>query len=142
MEVKVKKLDPNATIPQYKTTGSSGLDLVASAEVIEVDKGYLEYKTGIAIEIPAGFEGQIRPRSSIRDKDLTLVNSPGTIDSDYRGEITVTFKPTRPKARKYAVGERIAQLVIVPIVQVNLIEVTALDNTQRGAGGWGSTGTK
>lgn len=142
MEVKIKKLSPDATIPQYKTVGSSGLDLVATAEVIEIDKGYLEYKTGLAIEIPPGFEGQIRPRSSIRDKDLTLVNSPGTIDSDYRGEITITFKPTRPKARKYAIGERIAQLVIVPVSQVQLIEVANLNDTTRGDNGWGSTGTK
>lgn len=140
MKLKIKKTNESAVLPAYATAGSSGLDLVAISEKIDIDNGFIAYGTGIAIEVPEGFEGQVRPRSSIRNKDLMLINSPGTVDSDYTGEIFVTFKSTRPlKARKYNVGDRIAQLVICPIERVELVEVKELTTTERGAGGFGST---
>lgn len=141
MNVKIKRLNEKATIPTYQTKGAVAVDLVATSEDIDLEHGYICYGTGIALEIPEGYEGQIRPRSSVRDKDLMLINSPGTIDFDYRGEIKVTFKPTRPvKARKYEVGERIAQLIIAPITRVTFVEVNDLTNTGRGTGSFGSTG--
>jgi dUTP pyrophosphatase len=140
VNVKIKLLNENAVVPEYQTDGAVAVDLVATSETINVEKGYISYGTGIAIEIPEGHEAQIRPRSSIRDKDLFLCNSPGTIDFDFRGEVFVTFKPTRPmKARKYQVGERIAQLVICPIVKVKFTVVDELTETKRGSGGFGST---
>lgn len=141
MKVKIQKLSEKAVIPKYESKGASGLDLVAVSERIDVEHGYISYGTGLAVQIPAGFEGQVRPRSSIRTKDLMLINSPGTIDTDYRGEIFVTFKSTRPlRARKYEIGERIAQLVIAPVEQAELVEVKELDKTERGTGSHGSTG--
>jgi dUTP pyrophosphatase len=140
MQLKLKKLLKDATLPEYKTTGAVAMDLVATSEQIDVKNGNFIYGTGIAIEVPAGYEAQVRPRSSIREKDIILINSPGTIDQDYRGEVMVTFKPLRPGARKYDVGERIAQLVIVPIVRVDIEVVEELSKTDRGTGGFGSTG--
>lgn len=141
MRLKLKKLNENATVPEYKTSGSVAMDLVATTEEIDIKNGYITYGTGLALEVPEGYEAQVRPRSSIREKDLILINSPGTIDQDYRGEIMVTFKPLRPMgSRKYAVGERVAQLVIVPVEKVDVIVVDELSQTDRGTGGHGSTG--
>ncbi len=141
MELKLKKLNDNAQTPEYKTKGAVAMDLIATSEDIDIKNGFITYGTGLAIEVPEGYEAQIRPRSSIREKDLILINSPGTIDQDYRGEIMVTFKPLRPMgSRKYAVGERMAQLVIVPVQKVDIVVVEELSETSRGAGGFGSTG--
>lgn len=140
MKLKLKKLNKDVVIPEYKTGGAVAMDLVATSEQIDVKNGNFIYGTGIAIEVPEGFEAQVRPRSSIREKDIILTNSPGTIDQDYRGEIMVTFKPLRPGARKYAIGERIAQLVISPVTKVDIQVVEELSETARGDGGHGSTG--
>lgn len=119
---------------------AAGVDLVAVDHYYDEDNKYHEYGVGIAVEIPQGYELQIRPRSSIRKKSLILVNSPGTIDADYRGELIVTFKEIDDRGEIYAVGERIAQAVLVPIPKVVYQEVEELTDTKRGDGGFGSTG--
>lgn len=141
IKVKIKKLQPHAMIPQYADEGSAGLDLIAIDMEFNRDYGYYEYGTGLAIEIPEGYEGQIRPRSSISKYDVMLCNPPGTIDSSYRGEVLVRFKPTDgERSQIYAVGEKVAQLVIKPVPKVEFQEVEELSETQRGTGGFGSTG--
>lgn len=138
MKVKVKKLVENAVIPHYAKSGDAGLDLTATS--IE-DKGYkIIYHCGLAFEIPQGYVGLVFPRSSNADKDLLLTNSVGVIDSGYRGEVTAVFRKTNPCWRKYEVGERFAQLVIMPYPQIELEEAEELSETERGAGGYGSTG--
>lgn len=144
MQVKIKKLNDKAVIPQYATSGSAGLDLVAVEEKIVIDglNTYVEYKTGLAVEIPEGYCGLLMSRSSITSNTtLILGNSVGLIDSDYRGEITFRFKPlVRVGAKKYKVGDRIGQLLIIPYPKVELVEATELSDTKRGSGGYGSTG--
>lgn len=144
LEVKIKKLVKHAQIPEYATDGSVGLDLIAVDHCFDNDKHFHEYGTGLSLELPPGYEAQIRPRSSISSKvDLVLINSPGTIDTDYRGELIVRFKELNSyvtKPRIYEVGDKIAQLVIVPVPKVKLIEVQEMTETDRGSGGFGSTG--
>jgi dUTP pyrophosphatase len=140
MNVKVKKLHPNAVIPTYAKSGDAGMDLVAT-EIISNTTFDVTYGTGIALEIPEGFVGLIFPRSSIRKYELALSNSVGVIDSGYRGELQATFKRTNtlfPEA--YKVGDRIAQIMIIPHPPIEFVEVEELSNTERGAGGFGSTG--
>lgn len=141
MQVKIKKLDINAVIPVYAKDGDAGLDLVA-VSVTSDKNGNIVYGTGLAIEIPEGYEGQIRPRSSIRNYDLRLVNSPGTIDSNYRGEILCVFDTNYDDrdCKMYKIGDRIAQLLIKPSPYIKLVEVNELSETERGANGFGSTG--
>ena len=141
MKVKVTTLK-GVDLPMYQTSGSVGMDLTAhSIEHVETENGveYLEYGTGVFVEIPEGYELQIRPRSSIRKTGLFLTNSPGTIDQDYRGEIKVSFRHI-PDTPLYAIGERIAQAVLCPIEIVEWEHVDTLSETKRGAGGHGSTG--
>ena len=133
-------------LPTYRTKGSSGLDLhLASDEnvVLAMGGGRAVVHTGIKVAIPEGFEGQVRPRSGLAaTQGLTVLNSPGTIDADYRGEIQVCLvntDPSHPIVLRPL--ERIAQLVICPVVQVSLEEVEQLDATERGERGYGSTGT-
>lgn len=141
--IKVKRLVSNAqTIEDLKpkTDGSIGIDLVAIDHYYDKDHKYHEYGTGIAIQIPEGYEAQLRPRSSIRKSSLVLVNSPATIDRDYTGELIVTFKEIDDREDIYSVGDRVAQLVIAPVPKVTFVEVSELDSTERGSGGFGSTG--
>ncbi len=144
VKVGIKKLVKHAQIPEYATPGAVGLDLIATDHCFDPDKKYHEYGTGIAIELPPGFVADVRPRSSISSKvDLVLINSPGTIDGDYRGEIMVRFKEINSyvvNPRIYEVGERIAQLVILPVPKVEFEEQAELSETDRGDGGFGSTG--
>ena len=139
MDLKVKKLHENAIIPSYAKDGDAGMDLVAT-EIINEEVFQITYGTGLAMEIPEGYVGLVFPRSSIRKTDLSLTNCVGVIDSGYRGEIQATFRKERGIAsRKYNVGERIAQIIILPYPQVSFIEVNELSNTERGEGGFGST---
>lgn len=141
--VKVKRLVDHAqTIEELTpaTFGSVGVDLVATDHYYDKDHHFHEYGTGIAIQLPPGYEAQVRPRSSISKKSLVLINSPGTIDSDYTGEIIVRFKEVDNRNDIYSVGERIAQIVIVPVPAVSFVEVDELESTKRGSGGFGSTG--
>ncbi|MEQ1932393.1 MAG: dUTP diphosphatase [Fimbriimonadaceae bacterium] len=135
-------LDPDATLPSYATDGAAGLDLRSTAEV---ELRPLERKlvpTGVRMAIPAGFEGQVRPRSGLALKrGVGMVNAPGTIDSDYRGEIGVILINLSDSVVKLEKGERIAQLVICPVTRVELTISDDLDETDRGEGGFGSTGT-
>ncbi len=145
-EVKVKRLHPKAVIPKYAKDGDAGMDLVAT-EIISNTTFDVTYGTGIAMEIPKGYVGLVFPRSSIRKTDLSLTNCVGVIDSGYRGEIQATFKKVfgkndvRLDELDYKVGDRIAQIMIIPYPSVNFVEVDELSQTDRGEGGFGSTGS-
>ena len=149
MEVRIKKLHPNAVIPTYAKDGDAGMDLTAVTKSYDRD-GNIVYGTGLAFEIPKGYVGLVFPRSSISNLDITMSNCVGVIDSGYRGEVTAKFKPAMLFNREqcpiilnnriYNVGERIAQLVIIPYPQITFIEADELSETERGAGGYGSSG--
>ncbi|MBL9012932.1 MAG: dUTP diphosphatase [Myxococcales bacterium] len=141
--VRIKKLRPDAVVPRYMTAGAAGLDLAAAldAPVVIEPGARVAISTGLAMAIPAGFEGQVRPRSGLaKNHGITLVNAPGTIDSDYSGPITVLLINLGREPVTIQHGHRIAQLVIAPVVQAELEEVDELEATERGAGGFGSTG--
>lgn len=140
MEVKIKKLVPNAIIPSYAKEGDCGLDLTAISMSIQnnPEYGYVEYDTGIAVEIPDGFAGLVFPRSSVSNTGMILANSVGLIDSGYRNSIKCRFKYIKG-TKMYNVGDRIAQLVILPYPKIELTEVEQLSSTERGEGGFGST---
>ena len=141
MKVNFKKLTPEAQKPKFGKPGDAGADLVATS--VQLKDNQVIYGTGLAVEIPEGMVGLVFPRSSIRNYDLEMSNSVGVIDSGYRGEVMVTFNVNHlvPSfASKYDVGERIAQLVIVPVPLIQYSEVEELSETSRGEGGHGSTG--
>lgn len=166
MQVKIKKLHPEAVIPMYAHKGDAGMDLVAIDRIISTDNDeqadYIEYKTGLAFEIPEGYVGLLFPRSSNSKKDLTLANSVGIIDSHFRGEVTFRYKldatydsiisefPTEIiLADKegdgfmqliYDIGDRVGQIIIIPYPEIEFIEVEELSETERGINGYGSTG--
>ncbi|QHJ78562.1 MAG: hypothetical protein [Caudoviricetes sp.] len=137
MKVKIKKLHKDAVIPKYAQKGDAGLDLTATSMNYD-DHGNAVYGTGLSIEIPEGHVGYIFPRSSISKKTLALTNSIGVIDSNYRGEIMLKFKFNNISI--YSIGDRIGQLIIMPIPSIELEEVEELSDTNRGTGGFGSTG--
>ena len=138
--VKVKKLDPNAVVPSYSKVGDAGMDLTITKE-IENTSFSVSYGFGIAMEIPQGYVGLVFPRSSVRNQDLILSNCVGVIDSGYRGELQATFKKTQGlDSIKYKVGERGAQIIILPYPTIYMTEVPELSDTERGSGGFGSTG--
>ncbi len=134
-------LGPDATAPTYKTSGSAGLDLSCSEDV---ELAPLERKlvgTGVRIAVPEGYEAQVRPRSGLAMKHgVTMVNTPGTIDSDYRGEIRLILINLGQDVVRFKKGERVGQLVICPVVRAELVLVEELDETTRGEAGFGSTG--
>jgi dUTP pyrophosphatase len=141
MLVKVKKLTPDAILPSYAHPGDAGLDLCANMDVEIPAGGSCLVKTGIAIELPPQTEGQVRPRSGLALKhQITVLNTPGTIDEGYRGEVGVILINHGKTPFKVEKGMKIAQLVVKPVVQVKVIEVKDLSDTSRGAGGFGSTG--
>jgi dUTP pyrophosphatase len=140
LKINIKKLHPDAVIPSYSKDGDAGMDLTIVRE-IDNTSFYVTYGFGIAIEIPKGYVGLVFPRSSIRNFDLLLTNAVGVIDSGYRGEIQATFKKTDGlDSLKYNVGERGAQIVIMPYPKVEFNETDTLSSTERGDGGFGSTG--
>ena len=143
--VRFVKVRPGAQAPRYMSGGAAGLDLASAADgPIEILPGArAAVPTGLAFAIPPGFEGQVRPRSGLARKlGITLPNAPGTIDSDYRGEVQVLLVNLSDTPVRIAPLERIAQLVIAPVAHAELvISPVALDATARGAGGYGSTGT-
>lgn len=155
MQVKVKKLHPNAVIPSYAKAGDAGLDLTAVSEKWDESINQVTYGTGLSIEIPEGHVGLIYPRSSICKTGLALSNSVGVIDSGYRGEIMFKFnyvgeiaspwthavdKPTKIRP-VYNIGDRIGQLVIMPYPKVELVESEELSDSERNTGGFGSSGS-
>ena len=138
MKIKFKKLNPNAVIPKRGTAGAAGFDLTAVS--LEIFDTTVKYDTGIAVEIPPGYVGLVFPRSSVCKTGLSLANSVGVIDSDFRGSISFVFYKNKQCIVPYFPGDRIGQLVIVPIPEVEYVEVDELSETERGAGGYGSTG--
>ena len=144
-EILIKRLSKEVTLPKYETDGSSGLDLAAFIDKnIEIKPGKSEIiPTGLAVAIPKNFEIQIRPRSGLAAKNqISVLNTPGTIDADYRGEWKVILINLSDKSFIVERGLRIAQMVLCPVVKANLREVDTLENTKRGSGGFGSTGVK
>ena len=144
-EILIKRFSKNITLPKYETNGSSGMDLAANIEnEIDLAPGKTAIiPTGLAISIPKNFEIQIRPRSGLAAKNqISVLNTPGTIDSDYRGELKVILINLGKENFKIEKGLRIAQMVLCPVVRATLKEVDILEETRRGAGGFGSTGVK
>ena len=138
--VKVKKLHENAVVPSYSKPGDAGMDLTITSVITNTEFD-VSYGFGIAMEIPNGYVGLVFPRSSVRNQDLLLTNCVGVIDSGYRGEIQATFKKTNGlDSSKYNVGDRGAQIIILPYPQVFMVESDELSDTERGTGGFGSTG--
>lgn len=128
-------------LPAYATAGAAGMDVVSAQDVVIEPGGRHAVETGLALAIPAGFEIQVRPRSGLAFKHgITVPNTPGTIDSDYRGELKVLLINHGTQPFAVARGDRIAQLVVAPVVLGQWDEVSELDETARGAGGFGSTG--
>ncbi len=143
LHVDVTKVKPEAKLPIYATRGSAGADLCACiSEDFVIEAGsYAMIPTGLSIALPEGYEAQVRPRSGLAAKfGLTVLNSPGTIDADYRGEINVLLVNLGKKQCIIHPGDRIAQMVIAPCIQANFNEVLTLGMTERGQGGFGSTG--
>ncbi len=145
--LKIKKLENSKelALPKYETAGSAGMDLLAAIdEDIILKPGEVKLvKTGIAIALEKGFEAQVRPRSGLALKNgITVLNTPGTVDSDYRGEVCVILINHSKVDFTVTRGMRIAQMVIAKYEQAKIVEVSDLDETVRGAGGFGSTGTK
>jgi dUTP pyrophosphatase len=144
-KILIKRLSKEVSLPKYETSGSSGMDLAAYINNnVNLEPGKSEIiPTGISVAIPEGFEIQIRPRSGLAAKNkISVLNTPGTIDADYRGEIKVILINLSNKTFVIEKGFRIAQMVVCPIIQDQLEEVDELSETIRGEGGFGSTGTK
>lgn len=142
----VKRLSPRAHLPTYQTDGAAGMDLAAcfpDGHSLHIAPGQIaKVPTGIAIAVPPGFEAQVRARSGLSSKHgVTPVNGVGTIDSDYRGEVLVPLINLGREPYEVVHGLRIAQLVVAPVARTGIVEVTDLDATARGAGGFGSTGS-
>jgi len=143
VKILVKKFDKDIKLPTYKTSGSSGMDLVAYIKnKIAIDPGATAIiPTGIAVAIPKNYEMQIRPRSGLASKNsISVLNTPGTIDSDYRGEIKIILINLSKKSFIVKSGDRVAQMILCPIAKGKLKEVKNLPKTMRGKGGFGSTG--
>ena len=144
-EILIKRLSKRVPLPKYETSGSSGMDLMANIEKnVEIQPFKTEIiPTGLAVSIPQNFEIQIRPRSGLAAKNqISVLNTPGTIDADYRGEIKVILINLGEKSFMVEKGLRIAQMVLCPITKADVKEVEILDETKRGSGGFGSTGVK
>lgn len=146
MQIKIKRLSETAVLPVKAHSQDAGFDLTCSeitSEINECGQLILVYHTGIAVEIPEGYFGLLVPRSSIYKKSITLTNGSGIIDSCFRGEILAKFRNTTDVIPSvYKVGERFAQLLILPVPEVTFTEVDELSDTERGEGGYGSTGVK
>lgn len=139
-ELRVKRLHPDAVIPQYKHPGDAGMDL-SSVEAVTVESGEIvAVHTGLAFAIPSGYVGLVHPRSGLASRGLTVANAPGTIDAGYRGEVKVLLVNLGKEPFEVAEGDRIAQLVIQEVAFLPLTETASLDDTSRGSGGFGSTG--
>ncbi len=142
MKVRIKKLNELAVIPSYAKDGDAGMDLVATSIISETDT-QITYGIGLALEIPKGFVGLIFPRSSVRKTRLMLSNCVGVVDSGYRGELQATFNKVNQNSmaeNDYKVGDRIAQIMIIPHPDIQFEEADELSDTERGDGGFGSTG--
>ena len=144
-EILIKRLSKDISLPKYETDGSSGMDLAANIEDnVEISPGKSAViPTGLSVSIPRNFEIQIRPRSGLAAKNqISVLNTPGTIDADYRGELKVILINLSDTAFVIEKGLRIAQMVLCPVIKATLKEVKTLEQTKRGSGGFGSTDTK
>ena len=160
VQVKFKKLTDTAIVPKYKTAEAAGMDMYADEDVTILPRGHktteaagdgfiqicetgvLLVKTGIAIELPEGYEAQVRPRSGLALRGISVLNSPGTVDSDYRGEVCVIIINHDTEPFEIKKGDRIAQMVVSPVTRAEMVEVQELSSSDRGSGGFGSTGSK
>jgi dUTP pyrophosphatase len=143
VEIKVKKLHSRAIVPAYMSEHAAGMDLctVLDVPILLAPGERVLLPTGLAMEIPTGYEGQVRPRSGLAlKKGIALVNSPGTIDADYRGEIGVIVINHGDEPVEFRPGDRIAQLIIAPVSRVTLVETDDLNDSVRSSGGFGHTG--
>jgi dUTP pyrophosphatase len=136
LNIKIKKLVPEAVIPAYTKVGDAGMDVYAISKY-ETNK-FVEYGTGLAFEVPEGYVLLVFARSSVSNTNLILANSVGVLDSGYRGELKLRFR--KIGTEDYQLGERVGQIIVLPYPQVNFEEVTELSNTERGVGGFGSSG--
>jgi dUTP pyrophosphatase len=143
MKVRFKKLSLKAVTPSYAMPGDAGLDLTAIQYTVDPEHNFINYYTGLAVEIPQGYVGLLFPRSSVSKTDLSLANSVGVIDSGYRGEIIFRYKFKRNEhfasMRRFKEGDRVGQLLIIPYPTIELEEVAELSSTERDTGGFGST---
>jgi len=141
LKLKVKKLHPDAKLPAFGRPGDAGLDLTAISMHMEGEHGLMVYRTGLAVEIPAGHVGLLFPRSSVSNYDLNLANSVGVIDENYRGEVVAKFRRTsNGTCEVYDKGHRVVQLVVLPVPAIEIEEVGSLSDSNRGAAGFGSSG--
>ena len=140
MKVNFIKLVPEAEAPKKAHASDAGLDLTAVAVEEDLKHMVVTYHTGIAMEIPEGYAGFLFPRSSVYKHQLSLANCVGVIDSGYRGEILLKYRIVQPHISRYGVGDKVGQLIIMPVPDVEMHLVDTLDNTDRGEGGFGSTG--
>lgn len=145
VEIEVKRLPhgEGLPLPAYATSGAAGMDVVSAEDVILPSMGRHAVATGLALAIPEGYEVQVRPRSGLALKHgISLPNTPGTIDSDYRGELKIILINLGADAFEIKRGDRVAQLVVAPVQIGRMVEVAELDETARGTGGFGSTGVR
>ena len=139
MQIRIKKLNDKAIIPSYAKQGDAGMDLTCVGWT--TTETYIEYDTGLAMEIPEGHVGFLFPRSSVSKTNLVLANCVGVVDSGYRGPVKLRFKELNgPIGGRYKEGDRVGQLIIMPVPNFNCVEVEELTETSRGEGGFGSTG--
>ena len=138
LQIKIKKIDSQAVIPIYAKSGDAGLDVYAVSKN-ETDK-FVEYGTGLAFEIPEGYVMLVFPRSSVSNTDLVLANSVGVVDSGYRGELKLRFRKTG--SDDYQIGERVGQIMVLPYPKINFEVVDELGDSDRGTGGFGSSGIR
>jgi dUTP pyrophosphatase len=139
----VKRLDPDVPLPSYAHDGDAGLDLCAAEDVVLAPMARAAVATGLAIAVPTGWVGLVHPRSGLALRQgLTVANAPGTIDAGYRGELKVILVNLGDEAVTIARGDRVAQLVLQEVAMADVVEVDDLDDTTRGAGGFGSTGVR
>jgi dUTP pyrophosphatase len=143
LTIKIKRLLPEAKLPKYAQPGDAGADLVAIADMTLEPMQRYAIPTGIAAEVPAGFELQVRPRSGLAlQQGITVLNTPGTVDAGYRGEIKVILINLGSEPFQIQAGDRIAQLVVAPVIWGQFTEVESLGESRRGRGGFGSTGIR
>lgn len=140
MILKVKKLSKHAILPAAQTSGANGFDLVATTKEFDESTGILTYGTGIAVELPKGHAGLLMPRSSVYKTGMYLCNSIGLLDEDYRGEIKFKFYRGSQQRGLYEIGDRIGQLVVIPVPKLEIVESQELSSTIRDENGYGSTG--
>ena len=141
MTLKFKRIHPEATLPAYAHDGDAGMD-VRSVEELEILPGARALvHTGLVMMLPPGWEAQVRPRSGLALKHgVTVLNTPGTIDAGYRGEVGVILANFGSEPFRVAKGDKVAQIVVAPVVRAGIVEAAEVDDTERGAGGFGSTG--